>query len=83
MNDKQTELLNEINRAVRNHEMMHVVDERKVACIFYDELKHYGTVNLGDVDVILKELSDHSEHNKKTIYNAAYFIGLLEHCSES
>jgi hypothetical protein len=79
----QKDLLNKIKEAVRNHETMHVLDERRVVCIFYKLYKQNGSIDLDDVDTIIKALpSDYAEDTKETIYDIAYFIEMLAYCDE-
>jgi hypothetical protein len=83
MNSAENVLLNKIKDAVRNHEQIHVLDARRVVCIFYNSLQQNGRIDLDDIDKIINGLpSDYSEYTKETIHDIAYVIEMLAYCDE-
>jgi hypothetical protein len=77
----QNELLNKIKEVVRNPPTIHILDQRRVACIFYNLFKENGRIDLGDIDMIMSGLPyEYSEYTKETIHDIPYLIQLLASC---
>jgi hypothetical protein len=71
MNSAENVLLNKFKDAVRNHEQIHVLDERRVVCIFYNLFKQNGRLDVEEIDRVIKGLpSEYSD-------DIAYVISML------
>jgi hypothetical protein len=83
LNDSQQKILNEIIKRVYNPTTLHVVDEQRVACLFYDLLKQNKKSDLDDIGPILDGLpSDYPDYTRYGTRDIAYVIELLTHCHE-
>jgi hypothetical protein len=86
LNSTSNEILKKIKLAVFNPQYIHIADERRVACIFYNSFKQNGP-NYPDAfrpSLITEALPPgYSEDTKKRIRDIAEVVATLSHCDES
>lgn len=81
---EQKEIVNKIKFAVKNPTTIHILDEQRVACIFYNSFKTeevaYDSHNIGAIINALP--SSYSEYTKGRIRDIAQVVSYLPGCSE-
>ena len=83
MDEVQTQLLSKIKVAVKNPTAIHILDERRVACILYNYFMNISGAAIDDIEILMIELpSEYSEFTKRRIHEIAYVAELLTHCEE-
>jgi hypothetical protein len=62
----QNELLNKIKVAIKNPTAIHILDERRVACILYNYFTKISGAAIDDIDILMSELpSKYSIYQKE------------------
>lgn len=84
MNSSQNEIVDKIKFAVKNPTTIHIYDEQRVACIFYNSFKTeevaYDPHNIGAIINALP--SNYSEYTKERIRDICRVVSYLPGCSE-
>jgi hypothetical protein len=82
LNESQQEVLNKIVKGVISPETIHVLDARRVACIFRDSFNR-GKISSDDIGEIIENLpSEFRGGTHERIHQIAEVVEMLSHCHE-